>query len=455
VKIGDVVHVGDDYLYGGGDLVTAGSGAPPLRRSLSTRDNDLRGSIRGQPAVSANRAGVAGLGDGIAHRVAGRIRADLDTIAAEMIKEIQAQIPEYARPLDPTYVRTVRLAVEQALGQFVDLLEGPDRYGQSWRELFHAIGAGELREGRSLDNLHAALRLCARLGWRWLVDFAAAERAPLHTLGALAEVIFGFLDQIADASTVGYAQAQAAAAGEVDRRRRRLLELLLADPPPSAEAVAAAAESARWRVPRRVAAVAVEARSALSTPPVLAPDVLVSFDRAEPCLLLPDPLPRGGAVGSALGGLRAAVGPAVPTREAVKSLRWARHALGLARRGILPGDGLVRCADHLATLVVFQDEELLAVLAARRLAPLDGVRRGQRELLAGTLLAWLQLDKNAVEVAARLHVHPQTVRYRLRQLDRLFGPTLRDPSARFELEIALRAEQAGLLSADDKQRPVR
>src|SRR6266545_1324363 len=124
--------------------------------------------------------------DAIRHRVAERIQARLDTIAAEMIKEVQAQIPEYARPLNPTYVRTVRSAVEAALHHFVDLLEHPDRSDGSWRELFRAIGAGELHEGRSLDDLQAALRLCARLGWRWLVDFAEAEGAPLTALGALA-----------------------------------------------------------------------------------------------------------------------------------------------------------------------------------------------------------------------------------------------------------------------------
>jgi hypothetical protein len=404
--------------------------------------------------MTTGMTGPARPPDEVAHRVAERIRAQLDTIAAEMVKEVQAQIPEYARPLDPTYMRTVRLAVEAALWHFVDLLERADRSGERWRELFHAIGAGEMHEGRSLDDLHAALRLCARLGWRWLVDFAAAERAPVHTLGALADVVFGYLDQIADASAAGYAQAQAAAAGEIDRRRRRLLELLLADPPASAEAVAAAAESARWRVPGRVAAVAVEAPSALSTLPVFAPDILVSFDRAEPCLLLPDPMPRAGALETALGGLRAAVGPAVPTPAAVKSLRWARDALALAHRRILPGNGLVRCEDHLATLVIFGDEDLLAVLAERRLAGLDGVRDGQRELLADTLLAWLQLGRNALAVAARLHVHPQTVRYRLRQLDRLFGPVLRDPASHFELEIALRADRARRLSPDDNHSSV-
>ena len=41
----------------------------------------------------------------------------------------------------------------------------------------------------------------------------------------------------------------------------------------------------------------------------------------------------------------------------------------------------------------------------------------------------------------RLHIHPQTARYRLRQLQLLFGDALHEPDARFELEIALRAER--------------
>jgi DNA-binding PucR family transcriptional regulator len=50
-------------------------------------------------------------------------------------------------------------------------------------------------------------------------------------------------------------------------------------------------------------------------------------------------------------------------------------------------------------------------------------------------------DENANEVAAALHVHPQTVRHRLRRLTDLFGDQLRDPRRRFELEPALRAER--------------
>jgi DNA-binding PucR family transcriptional regulator len=42
-------------------------------------------------------------------------------------------------------------------------------------------------------------------------------------------------------------------------------------------------------------------------------------------------------------------------------------------------------------------------------------------------------------MAAELGVHPQTVRYRLRQLRELFGTALEDPDARFELALALRS----------------
>jgi hypothetical protein len=45
--------------------------------------------------------------------------------------------------------------------------------------------------------------------------------------------------------------------------------------------------------------------------------------------------------------------------------------------------------------------------------------------------------------ARRLHVHPQTIRYRLRQVSELFGEALYDPDDRFRLLLALRVR--GLL----------
>jgi DNA-binding PucR family transcriptional regulator len=55
--------------------------------------------------------------------------------------------------------------------------------------------------------------------------------------------------------------------------------------------------------------------------------------------------------------------------------------------------------------------------------------------LAQTLLAWLECADDA-NAARRLHVHPQTIRYRLRQVSELFGDALTDPDARFRLLLA-------------------
>ncbi|NUR87657.1 MAG: helix-turn-helix domain-containing protein, partial [Nonomuraea sp.] len=179
--------------------------------------------------------------------------------------------------------------------------------------------------------------------------------------------------------------------------------------------------------------------------PALPPDVLVGLRRPVPCLLVPDPAGpgQGAMLESALRGLSAAVGPAVPLAEAATSLRWAGEALELSRRGVLPR-GLLRCDEHMATLIVFKDEALVDTLARTRLAPLAHLRPSQQDRLAETLLAWLRHGRGAGEVAARLHVHPQTVRYRLRQLEELYGEQLADPDVRFELEIVLRARQSVL-----------
>jgi DNA-binding PucR family transcriptional regulator len=135
----------------------------------------------------------------------------------------------------------------------------------------------------------------------------------------------------------------------------------------------------------------------------------------------------------------------MPLARASSSLRWARQALDLARRGTggLGGDGqrAIWCDDHLVTLVLLADAELASLLSQQVLAPLRGLRPEAAARLADTMLAWLESADNAETAARRLHVHPQTVRYRLRQLTELFGDMLEDPDGRFRLQVALRARR--------------
>jgi DNA-binding PucR family transcriptional regulator len=94
--------------------------------------------------------------------------------------------------------------------------------------------------------------------------------------------------------------------------------------------------------------------------------------------------------------------------------------------------------EQLSELIVHGDERLLEELAERMLAPLDGRTDKARARLLETLRAWLDHQGRVPDVAAALHVHPQTVRYRVAQLRDLFGEALEDPAARFELSLAVR-----------------
>jgi DNA-binding PucR family transcriptional regulator len=102
------------------------------------------------------------------------------------------------------------------------------------------------------------------------------------------------------------------------------------------------------------------------------------------------------------------------------------------------GARLIVADDNLAQLLLAADPGLAADLAQTRLAPLAELADGPRARLTETLAAWLDRPGQVQAVAATLGVHPQTVRYRVRQLRDLFGERLEDPDARFELALALR-----------------
>ncbi|MEU0389067.1 PucR family transcriptional regulator [Streptomyces chartreusis] len=374
------------------------------------------------------------------------LRAQLAAVADQVEEEVRRQVPEYARPADGPYGRNLRAGVVQALTLFVDHIADPRDDGGAIAATYYELGRGEALEGRSLDALQSALRVGGLHAWRLMGHTAEELGLDSTVVAALGELAFRTVHEVAQAAAAGYAEAQLRNSDELERRRRRLLDLLLEDGPVALEAVQDLAHGARWPVPRTVAVVALAAAPDRREEdrPLAAAGALVDMGSRPPRMLVPDPDGSGRFGGRAftlaLRGRPAAIGPTVSVTDAAQSLRLATRALGLMGRGVLPRQGVVRCADHLSTLLLYGDEPLLERLQARVLAPLDTVSAGQRDRLAETLLAWLLSGSNVPDVAARLHIHPQTVRYRLRQLEKLFGDALHDPETRLEMILALRAE---------------
>lgn len=361
-------------------------------------------------------------------------------LSDEIIDAIRDGVPAYALPLEGAFGAGVRVGVEQALIQFVDLVEKPDLDRSAGREVYVRIGRGEARAGRTMEALLAAYRIGARVAWRQVAEAARAAELGEEILARLAESIFAYIDELSAASAEGHAQEQAAAAGEAQRARRRLATLMIQSPPADQATVEDAAREAGWPLPGSLAALVwrqSERRIAVRLP---AETIFAPLDDAG-CALVPDPEAPGRRreIEAALGGHQAVIGPTVQWQQSAVSARRAFAAHKLLEEGVLPATGLVLANKQLAALILHADRGLLDDLEQQRLAPLADETESSRERLAKTLLAWLDHQGKVLEIAAALHVHPQTVRYRLGRLRECFGSALDDPEHRFELALVLRA----------------
>jgi hypothetical protein len=372
--------------------------------------------------------------------VADVIEPEIGALGDEMLTTIAHEVPEYARPLDGAFGRGIRTGISEALRQFVSLVRDPDAGREQSREVYLALGRGELRQGRSLDSLQAAYRVGARVAWRRLGEAGLRAKLAPEVLTRLAEAIFAYIDELSADSVEGYSEARSAAEGERQRRRRDLLSMLLHDPPPDPVDVDAAAAAAAWTKPQAAAALACREPELGHLVGRLGTDALVATIDGSGCVLLADPEGPGRAaeLERAADGTAAALGPAGPLSALPFSWRLARLAELAREEGMLEEEGLIHADRHLAQLLLFDGQAIADSIAARRLAPLEELTPGSRQRLEQTALAYLSHKGNAAAAARVLHLHPQTVRYRLARLRELLGDALDDPEAHFELEVALR-----------------
>ncbi len=374
-------------------------------------------------------------------QVSEALRPRLPDVVDEVIAAVAVAVPAYARPLEGRFGDAVRQGVEIALGRFLELpgtretALRPDS-----RRVYAALGRGEVRQGRTLEGLLAAYRAGARVTLRRMSEGAIAAGLDTEALVALGESVLAYIEELSAASAEGFAFEQSERAGEMDRRRVELLELLLHGQADDVAAQAAAA-AAGWVLPPLLVAVTLPLDEASGLRFRLGSRALTMARATDAVALVPGPRSARdrAELERALQGRRAVVGPARDWRRVPDSLRLATLAattLGgsIAHRG--PEAFWVE--DHLAELALGAESQALDDLAARRLAPLDGLRPAQREKLTTTLLSWLQHWGQRAVVAEELSIHPQTVGYRVAQLRELFGAALDEPQVRFELELVLR-----------------
>ncbi|MDH2392825.1 helix-turn-helix domain-containing protein [Streptomyces sp. HNM0663] len=368
------------------------------------------------------------------------IRPELPGLIKEIGIEVVHAYPEYARLLDAPYGHGIRVGVEQSISAFVDRVAEPSAPSALRDEMCRRFGRFEAYEGRSMESLQGAYRLGARIALRRAKKVGRRHHLSPTTMLSFADALFAYVEELEALSREGYLEVRARSGEQSEVLRRRLLHLLLAGRPTPGTAVAELAEQAAWPLPVQVTLVALRAPAELERSD-LDNDVLTDLGDPRPHLLIPGPLTPGRRrmLDTALFGARAAVGLTVATAEARHSLRWARRTLELVDAGVIEAGPLAQAADHLVPLWLHSDPALLDRLTERELAPIAGLTPARRGRLVETLRVWLDTRGTAVRMGELLAVHPQTVRYRMRSLESLFGDQLADPERRFAMEAALRA----------------
>lgn len=375
------------------------------------------------------------------------LRPELAGATDEIIAAVRAEVPDYARPLTGRFGSRITEGVSVALGQFLDLL-GCDAPLADTR-VYRGLGQLEHREGRTLAALQNAYQVGSRTLWRRLGASEAAGRLPPDAIFRLAEALFTYVEQMTAASVVGWAAEESNQAGSVQTRRHVLVELLARRPVATTVEIEQAAAAAGWRPPTRLAALVVE-------DPV---GVAARLPGAIGAELDPIGIAIAPATGQdwlarvdeALRGRRGVLGPAVAIQDAHRSVARARAAWPLHVGGQLTPDRLARADEHLLALLLAADPDVAADLRERALAPLAQLPSATAARAEETLRAWLDAHGDVTAAAAALHVHPQTVRYRLAALRGPFD--LDSPTGRLELAVALRSDERFQRGHDDRSTP--
>lgn len=381
------------------------------------------------------------------------LRPRIEAIASDMIDVIRDEVPAYHRPLDSAFGRDLAGSVRRAIGQFVELTEEPHSRQEHHVHHFRTLGRLEFANGRTTDALQAAFRVGARVGARLYAETAQSASLPLEVVVPLHEAVLTHINVLSNESVKGYTAAQAAAEGGLQRSRRTLAACLLDQQRAvHGDLVERLAREAEWPLPEAVACLLVRQGAGagrLSGPSGPArehgAEILAVTHGADLVLIVPDPEREGTLerLRTAVRGRTAALGPAVPPRDAWVSLHCAR--LMLAGHAPTAGGGpsgagtFVSAGDGLAEAHLRHGIHIGRLLGDRVLGVLRDLPPGRAARLAQTLDALLMSwSRTAPEVARALDIHPQTARRWLRRLEELFGERLDDPAFRFEALLALR-----------------
>ena len=373
-------------------------------------------------------------------------RIDVPSLTSKMIEAFRSTIPGYQRLpvalLESQIAEVSRRNIELF---FRSILEGGGPR-EAELEPFRASAKDRAAEGMPLEDLLAAYRLGGRVGWRAMGEAARPDERDALLLGA--ELTMDYVDRVSAIVAQTYLEERQALVSEEERRLRELLDAVLAGAPltgglremaerlgfQSAERLRAFAQ----RLPGSPAREHAAAAAALRQAGMLA---LTEGDRVAG-LAPAGAEARDFPVGTGLLALSA------PTQTAglAEAMDEARLLVDLgAREG---STGVIDPADHVAELLLARSPRVGRTLHRRVLGALEAYADRRGSDLLGTLQTFVACGLDRRRSAQALHIHPNTLDYRLRRAQELTELDLAQPADLALVVLALRHREmaaAGLL----------
>jgi hypothetical protein len=394
-------------------------------------------------------SGVAAIVEGFLER--------LDEVVDKGTRAIWDGIPSYAR-LEQALRDDVRQAVRGNVAILARVLGQERAIGREELYAIEQVGARRADAGIPLEDVLHAYRTVSRACWDVLAEECRAyEGDALEPTIELAEAVLRYTDQISTCVADAYARAQRSIVREQERARREFLADLLygTDVPPEdilSRALAFGYDLSLSYLalvgvgPARDARREVTVATAASIVSAYASADPIVLQRGEHTIALvptdssvdPGTMPEK-MVAELQGEWRFGMGGPEPGLEGIRrAYLEAREALEM---GVALGLGgaVYRFDDLLPYHFLRSDPALLDRFVEQTLRPLieyDERRKGE---LIKTLEAFFDADGSVKMAGEALFAHPHTVAYRLKQVERLTGWSLRDPEDKLRLHLALRA----------------
>ncbi|MBJ7287359.1 helix-turn-helix domain-containing protein [Williamsia sp.] len=390
-------------------------------------------------------------------RTVTRLQGELPAIVTRSVDAIREAVPAY-RDLRGPQLDEVENIAAGSLRRLLELWIDDGDIERD-RSAFRAIGTARAADGRPLTDILRAYRVASDVFVRHVIDHHLDDLEPadvadlsllvLRTLDAVSEVIIDAYTTYRDRLTSDRGQAQAAFLDDLIAGRQnspgaiadrsRQLDLALAGRPQLL--VVARTDPGRSMSDDDLDTILRSLGETPHTDPTDGParPHLCTRRGTRGVLLLPGTVDRTllDSV-CAAADLRGSLMSGRPIADVAAAYRLACDALDTA-----PGHAFAERA-----LLDDGDCQLLVLLTARATADTDAVvstvlgplRDPSNEHLLDGVRAFISTG-TATAAAAELHVHPQTLRYRLRRAQELTGRDPRHAWHRLALDTAIQLQQ--------------